>query len=78
MKSPVGKETQFTVPIWAAKKAKQMLDSWLDEPKRSPNILKIEYKEDNFLIMTVFTVTVWGDARKVNQVTEAIGSQLRT
>jgi hypothetical protein len=77
MGSLVGKETQFTVPIWSAKKAREILDEWLDEPRRSPHVLNIEYEEDNFLILVVFTVTVWGDARKVNEITETIGNQLK-
>ncbi len=72
MKSQVGKETALSIPIWAAKRARKILDNWVGELDT-----KVEYKEDNSIIFVTFTFTVWGDARKVNMVTETICNQLR-
>ena len=77
MKTPIGKETDFIVPFWSTKDAREVLDMWTDEHERSPSIHKIDYSESNWIVCTVFTVNVWGDARKVNEVTDTIGNQLR-
>jgi len=71
----VGKETDFIVPLWSVSAARKILDKW--EQITSTYLKKIEYSEADWLILTIFTVSVWGDAHKVNTVTQLIADELK-
>lgn len=71
MVSKIGKETEFMVPAWSAKKARHILEAWNHDG------ITIEYKEENYIILILFIVTIWGAAHKVNQVTELIKQQFK-
>jgi len=77
MKTSVSKGTIFGIPIWSIKAARNILERWIEKEAKDTWVSKIEYKEENYIIFTNFTVTVWGDAQQVNMIIAFIAQELK-